>query len=81
MDYIKKLPEELQRKILYKAMIHPTATFIKNIRKHYDIEGLDISYNIETHKYNTIPLYKLLVLCNILKSSYYYYDDPFMYEL
>jgi hypothetical protein len=81
MDYIKNLPEELQRKILYNSMIHPTATLIKNIRKHYDIEGLDISYNIETHKYNTIPLYNLLVLCDILLSSYYYYDDPFMYEL
>jgi hypothetical protein len=75
MDYIKNLPEEIQRIILYKCMIHPTATLMKNIQRHYCIEGLDVSYDIETHTYSKLSLYKLLVLCDILLSSYYYYDE------
>ena len=71
---IKKLPAELQRKILFYAMIHPTATMIKNIITHYQIEEFNYSYNIETHKLEPVSLYELLVLCDILKSHIDIYD-------
>lgn len=70
--FIKKLPEELQRKILFYAMIHPTATLIRNITSHYQIEEFNYCYNIETHKIESISLYELLVLCDILKNNFSY---------
>jgi len=70
--FIKKLPQELQRKILFYAMEHPTAKMIRNITSHYDIEEFNYSYNIETHKLEPISLYELLVLCDILKNNFSY---------
>ena len=79
MEYIKNLPEELQRKILLNAMVHPVATLIKNIRKHYDITQFEVCYDVDKHNYYTLSLYDLLITTNTLKNPeenvfIYYYD-------
>ena len=79
--YIKKLPPELQRKILYYAMIHPTATLIKNIKTHYNIKQFEVCYDVENHTNYILPLYNLLVVFRILKPHDIYNDEYYLYEL
>ena len=78
MDYIKKLPMELQKKILYYSMIHNTADMINKLKSNEDIKSFQVCYNIEQHIYYKESLYNMLRLLNKLKSNYYsndYEDD------
>ena len=74
MDYIKKLPIELQKKILYYSMIHRTADMIKQLKSNKDIKSFEVCYDIEQHIYYKESLYNMLRLLNKLKSIYYYND-------
>jgi len=75
MDYIKKLPIELQKKILYYSMIHNTADMINKLKSNTDIKSFEICYNVEDHTYYKESLYNMLRLLNKLKSIYYYNED------
>lgn len=75
MDYIKNLPIELQKKILYYSMIHNTADMINKLKSNTDIKSFEICYNIEDHTYYKESLYNMLRLLNKLKSIYYYNED------
>jgi len=75
MDYIKNLPIELQKKILYYSMIHNTADMINKLKSNTDIKSFEICYNIENHTYYKESLYNMLRLLNKLKSIYYYNED------
>ena len=74
MDYIKKLPIELQKKILYYSMIHNTADMINELKSNTDIKEFEKCYNIEDHTYYKESLYNMLRLLNKLKSNYYSND-------
>ncbi len=75
MDYIKNLPIELQKKILYYSMIHNTADMINKLKSNTDIKSFEICYNVEDHTYYKESLYNMLRLLNKLKSIYYYNED------
>ena len=72
MYYIKNLPQELQRKILYYAMVHPTATMINDLINDKDIKEFEINYNIVDHYYYKDSLYNIMKLLDKLKCSDYY---------
>jgi len=74
MEYIKKLPIELQKKILYYSMIHNTADMINELKSNTDIKEFEKCYNIEDHTYYKESLYNMLRLLNKLKSNYYSND-------
>jgi len=74
MDYIKKLPIELQKKILYYSLIHDTAYMINELKSNEDIKSFEICYDIEQHIYYKESLYNMLRLLNKLKSNYYSND-------
>ena len=67
MDYIKYLPNEIQKKILYLSMIHPTCTIIKNLKKDIIINNLRI--NIDSGKYEPLSFYEALRSLNYLNGQ------------
>tara|TARA_R100000654_G_scaffold65326_1_gene93196 strand:- start:350 stop:670 length:321 start_codon:yes stop_codon:yes gene_type:complete len=70
MDYIKELPFELQNKILYMAMIHPTSKIIKDLKKSSD-EMNNNRINLDTGKKEPQNFYESLCSIGILQGFYY----------
>ena len=77
VDYIKFLPEDLQRKIFYMSLEHPTAKLIKPLIKEMD--DYPKSYlNLDSGKVESIGFTEALISFGYLKDCWY--EEEFYYE-
>lgn len=70
MNYIKFLPYELQHKILYMAMKHPTSKMIKDLKETSD-EMNNKRINLDTGKIEPLSFYESLCSIRVLHGFYY----------
>ena len=66
---IKELPNELQHKIFYYSLEHPTAKIMKELIKETD-ELNEAHFDIFLFKYDKLSFYKYLIINRYLKTHY-----------
>lgn len=77
VDYIKFLPEDLQRKIFYMSLEHPTAKIIKPLIK--EIGDFPKCYlNLDNGKVENIGFTEALISFGYLKDCWL--EEEFYYE-
>lgn len=80
VNYIKYMPYELQNKILYECMIHPTASIIHKLIKEvkdYTIEEIDLT----TKKVYKNNFYEILQKLDFLDDSDDYWFSLYIYSV